>query len=58
MTAAAAISVWGMAAAAISLGVSQPPLYWPAITGLIPHLPTLHSLVSSTTRWLLRNAHI
>jgi len=64
----AAVATWTLAAAAVTLALSQPPYYWPAIapavpphTAMIPHLPmlprlpSLHSLVTSTATWLTRH---
>ena len=49
-----AFAVWALAAAAILFASSQAPYYWPA---LAPHLPGLHSLITSAANWLLRNIH-
>jgi hypothetical protein len=56
-TSAAAItlSVWALAVAAVLFATSQTPYYWPAVS---PHLPSLHDLVMSVSRWLLRNTHL
>ena len=56
-TSAAAItlSVWALAVAAVLFATSQTPYYWPAVA---PHLPSLHDLVMSVSRWLLRNTHL
>ncbi len=47
-----ALAVWGLAVAAVLFASSQTPYYWPAMA---PHLPGLHSLVTSASHWLLRN---
>jgi serine/threonine protein kinase len=56
-TSAAAItlSVWALAVAAVLFATSQTPYYWPAVA---PHLPSLHDLVMSVSRWLLSNTHL
>jgi len=66
---AATVATWSLAAAAITLALSQPPYYWPAVLPAIghgaaipqfPHLPdpaSLHSLVSSAANWLAKRAH-
>jgi serine/threonine protein kinase len=66
---AATLATWSLAAAAITLALSQPPYYWPAVLPVIgqgaaipqfPHLPdpaSLHSLVSSAANWLAKRAH-
>ena len=56
-TSAAAItlSVWALAVAAVLFATSQTPYYWPAVS---PHLPSLHDLVMSVSRWLLSNTHL
>ena len=52
--AAIALGVWALAVAAVLFASSQTPYYWPAVT---PHLPGLHSLITSASHWLLRNIH-
>jgi Protein kinase domain len=47
-------AAWGLAAAIVLLAASQAPDYFPVAT---PHLPALHGLLSSATRWLLRHTH-
>jgi predicted Ser/Thr protein kinase len=55
--AVAVIATWALAAAAILQATSQPPLYWPANMGMMPHLPSIstslthaeHSLLNSTS---------
>ena len=56
-TSAAAItlSVWALAVGAVLFATSQTPYYWPEVA---PHLPSLHDLVMSVSRWLLRNTHL
>ena len=49
-----ALAVWALAAAAVLFAWSQTPYYWPAVA---PHLPGLHSLITSAANWLLRNTH-
>ena len=48
------LAAWALAVAAVLFAASQTPYYWPMIN---PHLPGLHSLVSSAANWLLRYAH-
>jgi hypothetical protein len=52
-SAAAALAVWALALAAVMFAWSQTPYYWPATA---PHLPGLHSLITSASSWLLKNA--
>jgi len=49
-----ALVVWGLAAAAVLFASTQTPYYWPA---LAPHLPGLHSLITSAANWLLQHTH-
>ena len=49
-----AVAVWALAAGAVLFAWSQAPYYWPAMA---PHLPGLHSLITSAANWLLRNTH-
>jgi serine/threonine protein kinase len=51
-TAVTALAVWGLAAAAVLFASSQTPYYWPAVA---PHLPGLHSLITSAASWLLKH---
>jgi serine/threonine protein kinase len=53
-TAVTALAVWGLAAAAVLFASSQTPYYWPAVA---PHLPGLHSLITSAASWLLQHTH-
>jgi serine/threonine protein kinase len=53
-TAVTALAVWGLAAAAVLFASSQTPYYWPAVA---PHLPGLHSLITSAASWLLKHTH-
>ena len=50
-----ALAVWALAVAAVMFASSQTPYYWPAIA---PHLPGLHSLITSASHWLLRYTHL
>ncbi len=50
-----ALAVWALAVAAIMFASSQTPYYWPAMA---PHLPGLHSLITSASRWLLQYTHL
>jgi len=50
-----AVAVWALAVAAIMFASSQTPYYWPAMS---PHLPGLHSLITSASRWLLQYTHL
>ncbi len=53
----AVIATWALAAAAILQATSQPPLYWPADTVMMPHIPSVgtelthavHSIFSNTS---------
>jgi hypothetical protein len=47
-------AAWAVAFAAVTFAASQTPYYWPMMT---PHLPGLHSLLSSAANWLLKNTH-
>jgi predicted Ser/Thr protein kinase len=49
------LAAWALAVAAVLFAASQTPYYWPMIN---PHLPGLHSLVSSAANWLLRYTHV
>jgi hypothetical protein len=49
------LAAWALAVAAVLFAASQAPYYWPMIN---PHLPGLHSLVSSAANWLLRYTHV
>jgi serine/threonine protein kinase len=49
-----ALAVWALAVGAVLFAWSQAPYYWPAMA---PHLPGLHSLITSAGNWLLRNTH-
>jgi serine/threonine protein kinase len=53
--AATALAVWALAVAAVMFASSQTPYYWPAMA---PHLPGLHSLITSASHWLLRYTHL
>jgi serine/threonine kinase PknH len=45
-SAVAAFVMFALAAAAAAAAASQPPLYWPMISGLLPHLPHLSNHLS------------
>ena len=47
--------VWALAIAAVLIASSQTPYYWPTVT---PHLPGLHSLITTASHWLLRNINV
>ncbi|MBV9450523.1 MAG: serine/threonine protein kinase [Streptosporangiaceae bacterium] len=61
---AAALASWALAAAAVTIAMSQPPYFWPATAPSVPHvaviphlpmlpkIPSLHSLVTRTATWL------
>jgi hypothetical protein len=66
---AATVATWSLAAAAITLAMSQPPYYWPGVLPAIghgaafpqfthllhvPYVGSLHSLVSSAADWLAK----
>jgi serine/threonine protein kinase len=53
-TAVTALAVWALAAAAVLFASTQTPYYWPAVA---PHLPGLHSLITSAASWLLNHTH-
>ncbi|HYZ56645.1 MAG TPA: hypothetical protein VE733_24540, partial [Streptosporangiaceae bacterium] len=44
-SAVAALVMYSLAAAAVVAAASEPPLYWPTISGLLPHLPHLNNLL-------------
>ena len=50
-----AVAVWALAVAAVMFASSQTPYYWPAMA---PHLPGLHSLITSASHWLLKYTHL
>ena len=50
-----ALAAWALAFAAVMFAWSQTPYYWPAMA---PHLPGLHSLITSASHWLLRYTHL
>jgi hypothetical protein len=57
-----ALAVWALAVAAVLFASSQTPYYWPAaalhIPGHIPwHLPSLQSLITSASHWLIRSVY-
>jgi predicted Ser/Thr protein kinase len=51
----ALVACWALAIAVILQATSQPPLYWPADTGIAPHLPSLSSFFTHALHSLLRN---
>jgi Protein kinase domain len=51
--AVAAIAAWALAAAAVTSAVSQPPLLWPYMNGMLPHLPSLSGALNTVQHWLL-----
>ncbi|MBV9381685.1 MAG: serine/threonine protein kinase [Streptosporangiaceae bacterium] len=51
--AVAAIVLWALAGAAVSSALSQPPLFWPLLNGMLPHLPSLSSTLHTVQHWLL-----
>jgi predicted Ser/Thr protein kinase len=44
-SAVAAFVIFSLAAAAVVAATTEPPLYWPMISGLLPHLPHLSNLL-------------
>jgi len=57
-----ALAVWALAAAAVLFASSQTPYYWPAaalhIPGHLPvDLPSLQSLITSASRWLIKSVY-
>jgi serine/threonine protein kinase len=49
------VACWALAIAAILQATSQPPLYWPADTGMVPHLPSLSSFFTHSLHSLLHS---
>lgn len=43
--AAAALVMYCLAAAMVAAALSQPPLYWPNISGWLPHLPDVNTML-------------
>ncbi len=43
--AVAALVMFCLAAAAVGAATSQPPLYWPVISWMLPHLPNLNTFI-------------
>jgi serine/threonine protein kinase len=53
-----ALAVWALAVAAVLFASSQTPYYWPAEALPIPqHLPSLQSLITSASHWLIKNVY-
>ena len=57
-----ALAVWALAVAAVLFASSQTPYYWPAETLHIPgplpgHLPSLQSLITSASHWLIKSVY-
>jgi predicted Ser/Thr protein kinase len=53
-----ALAVWALAVAAVLFASSQTPYYWPAAAVHIPgHLPSLQSLITSASHWLIRSVY-
>jgi hypothetical protein len=53
-----ALAVWALAVAAVLFASSQTPYYWPAAALHIPgHLPSLQSLITSASHWLIKSAY-
>jgi predicted Ser/Thr protein kinase len=55
---AAAVTVfgcWALAIAVVTVAASQTPYYWPMMA---PHLPGLHSMVSTAAHWLIQHTRI
>jgi hypothetical protein len=61
-TAVGGIVMGALAAAFITVALSQLPLYWPVVTGMIPQLPTLsgviHSMEHSLHSFAVRSLHL
>jgi hypothetical protein len=61
-TAVGGIVMGALAAAFITAALSQLPLYWPVITGMIPQLPTLsgviHSMEHSLHTFAVQSLHL
>lgn len=51
----AAIATWALALAAVTQALGQPPLYWPASTGMMPHLPSFTDYLTNVERSLLHS---
>jgi Protein kinase domain len=52
----AVIAIWCLAVAAVSSALAQAPDLWPATTWMLPHLPSLGSMLHSVQKWLLGHA--
>jgi predicted Ser/Thr protein kinase len=52
----AIISSWALAAATVSSALSQPPLVWPALSWMLPQLPSLGRSLHSVQQGLLGHA--
>jgi len=53
-----ALAVWALAVAAVLFASSQTPYYWPAAELHIPWpLPSLQSLITSASHWVIRSVY-
>jgi hypothetical protein len=46
------IAAWALAGAAAISATTQPPLYWPALNWMIPHLPSIGSTLTHAEHWI------
>jgi hypothetical protein len=53
--AVAVVVTWALAIAVVLQAVSQPPLYWPADTVMMPHIPSLGSELAHAVHAIFRN---
>jgi len=53
--AVAVVAAWAIAIAAILQAVSQPPLYWPADTVMMPHIPSLGNELTRVVHSIFKN---
>lgn len=51
----AVIACWSLAGAVVVSAASQPPLYWPTVTVMLPHIPSFGSGLNSAIHWLEHN---
>lgn len=51
----AVIACWSLAGAVVVSATSQPPLYWPTVTVMLPHVPSFSSGLNSALHWLQHN---
>ncbi|MGD0556296.1 MAG: serine/threonine-protein kinase [Streptosporangiaceae bacterium] len=51
----AVIATWALAAAVVLQATSQPPLYWPADTVMMPHIPSLGTELTHVVHSIFKN---